>query len=102
MTTDDAWMSKGLCRTVMNPDPIFFPVVRKGEHHNYREAKMICHDCPVRKVCFAYAITHRITEGVWGGTTPNERKQVPISHRIQIRKVWWVHFPGSKTYAVRR
>lgn len=39
----------------------------------YKEAKMICKDCSVRSDCLNFAIRNKITDGIWGGLTPNER-----------------------------
>jgi hypothetical protein len=40
-------------------------------------AKRICAECHFRRPCLSYAVTFpgRL-EGVWGGTTPKERKEI--------------------------
>lgn len=38
------------------------------------EAKSICADCPVRVLCFTYALGNE-QHGVWGGTTADERDE---------------------------
>jgi WhiB family redox-sensing transcriptional regulator len=38
-------------------------------------AVAICFQCPVVDKCLAYAIEAREREGIWGGTTPIERRQ---------------------------
>lgn len=37
-------------------------------------AKAICGRCLVRPECLAYAVTHDIRDGVWGGTSGQERR----------------------------
>lgn len=44
-------------------------------------AKAICHRCPVREACLAYALP-RVLDGVWGGTTGRER--VALRRRLGI------------------
>ena len=67
------WMSRGACRQA---DPeLFFPVaavtgpaVRQAE-----AAKSVCGRCDVRANCLSYALKV-MPEGIWGGTTPEERR----------------------------
>ncbi|WP_283214585.1 WhiB family transcriptional regulator [Mycobacteroides abscessus] len=37
-------------------------------------AKQICRRCPVREPCSSYAIAAGESFGVWGATTPRERR----------------------------
>lgn len=37
-------------------------------------AKVVCRDCPVRTLCLADALDHRVEFGVWGGMTERERR----------------------------
>ena len=39
-------------------------------------AKAQCFGCPVRAECLAYALDQNEVFGVWGGTDPEERKQL--------------------------
>ena len=66
------WMSRGACH---GEDPeLFFPVATNGAAvHQITAAKAACARCPVRAICLAYAVTTR-QEGIWGGTTPDERR----------------------------
>ena len=67
------WMSRGACRQA---DPeLFFPIaavagpaVRQAE-----AAKSVCGRCDVRANCLSYALKV-MPEGIWGGTTPEERR----------------------------
>lgn len=45
-----------------------------GGNANY--AKNACRMCPVMAQCAEYAITHREEYGIWGGTSPAERKAI--------------------------
>jgi WhiB family redox-sensing transcriptional regulator len=41
-----------------------------------RRAMAVCRACPVRPECLAFALTTRQHEGIWGGTTPFERRRL--------------------------
>jgi WhiB family redox-sensing transcriptional regulator len=53
------------------PGDLFFP--EKGERN--RNVRRICIGCEVRQSCLEFAIAHD-EEGVWGGTTQFERRQL--------------------------
>ena len=36
-------------------------------------AKAICSRCPISLKCLEYAVTERVTDGIYGGLTPPER-----------------------------
>lgn len=38
--------------------------------------KQVCATCPVRAECGEYAITNRITIGIWGGMTNRTRRRI--------------------------
>jgi WhiB family redox-sensing transcriptional regulator len=63
---------------VCKQDPdLFFP---EGQgaivYQTLKEAKAICMPCPLRDACLTYALVADMYEGVWGGTTPLERKAI--------------------------
>ena len=73
---DQEWMAEGLC--VGEPVDLWFPdSAGDGDATSARwdEARAICEQCPVRDECGQYAETHRINDGMWGGTTPKERRR---------------------------
>ena len=37
-------------------------------------ARQVCATCPVRQPCLEYALSNRITSGIWGGQTERERR----------------------------
>ena len=88
MSSDDGWMVDAACRGLDNPDPIFFPRKRKGVKTDYSAAKRICADCPVRMSCLAFAIAHKIADGVWGGYSDSERKAISRDVKLQLRRKW--------------
>jgi WhiB family transcriptional regulator, redox-sensing transcriptional regulator len=65
------WMLRGACRQA---DPeLFFPVAAKEPAERQIEAaKAVCASCAVRASCLSYALEAK-AEGIWGGTTQQER-----------------------------
>lgn len=61
-------MGDALCAQT-DPDT-FHPA--PGE--SLRSARSVCLACPVRAECLAYALDHNERHGVWGGTSPRERR----------------------------
>jgi WhiB family redox-sensing transcriptional regulator len=60
------------------PDLFFPPDEHKQQRINenyYQPAKTLCALCPIQLQCLEYALTTNQTDGVWGGTTPQERKR---------------------------
>lgn len=43
-------------------------------HILYTQAKTLCASCPLQAMCASYAIDNE-AYGVWGGMTPNERRE---------------------------
>jgi WhiB family transcriptional regulator, redox-sensing transcriptional regulator len=59
----------------------FFP-----EHGaNIGKQRAFCSDCPVRLPCLQYALDHELNDGVWGGTSPTERKNLRRARRLSQR-----------------
>jgi WhiB family redox-sensing transcriptional regulator len=54
-------------------DPeLWFPA--SGDRAAAERAKAICRICPVRSACLEWALAANERTGIWGGTTPNERR----------------------------
>ena len=70
------WRDKASCRGL--DIAAFFPV--EGDAAAIARAKDVCADCPVRADCLSYAVEHNQTEGIWGGTTRQERRK--------LRRLW--------------
>lgn len=91
-TRDQSWREQAECRPGNGHSPeTFFPPTRKP-YETRREsrsakllrleqetkAKSICRACPVSLECYDEAIANREPEGVWGGTTAEERGITPL------------------------
>jgi WhiB family transcriptional regulator, redox-sensing transcriptional regulator len=70
MTGSVDWMRDALC-TEVGPDP-FFP----DPYTQPRDAKRVCARCPVQAPCLEYALETNQPDGVWGGTTPADRRRL--------------------------
>ena len=66
------WMSRGACQ---REDPeLFFPIAVTGPAvEQISAAKRVCLRCPVRAACLSFGLK-TTQEGIWGGTTPDERR----------------------------
>ncbi len=63
------WMRDGLCREPEYAELPWFP----PRGHTPAVLKEICGRCVVRDECLAYAQSHGIDHGIWGGLSPRER-----------------------------
>jgi WhiB family transcriptional regulator, redox-sensing transcriptional regulator len=68
-----SWRDVGLCR---NKDPnLFFPLGKgRAAFEQAEVAKAFCLVCPSREPCLAFALATGQASGVWGGTSPEERR----------------------------
>lgn len=63
-----------LCK--QDPD-LWFPEGQGAAvYASLKEAKAACMPCPLRDQCLTFALVADKNEGVWGGTTPIERKNI--------------------------
>lgn len=71
------WTDHAACRGV---DPeLFFPVSTRGPaQEDVAEAKRVCARCPVAAECLAWALRAGESAGIWGGTTPEERRYLRL------------------------
>ncbi len=67
---DLKWMDDGRCMGLSPTE--FFPTDGDG----VIDAQQICDGCPVIDECLEYALTNRIFQGVWGGTSERERRRI--------------------------
>lgn len=74
------WRLQALCRT-MDPD-LFY----SDKPDDQIIAVNTCWLCPARLDCFDYATNVKTRQdfGVWGGTTPAERRQIRVP-RVRIK-----------------
>jgi WhiB family redox-sensing transcriptional regulator len=75
MTAPANWRDDAACR---NADPeLFFPLGTAGPAlGQVREARRICQACRAQTQCLAWALDNEVTDGVWGGTTEDERRVI--------------------------
>jgi WhiB family transcriptional regulator, redox-sensing transcriptional regulator len=75
---DQTWQRQAACRGPQKS--VFFPPThfeKKDERESReRRAKEICSECSVRMACLQYALQIREPNGVWGGMSESERKQI--------------------------
>jgi WhiB family redox-sensing transcriptional regulator len=75
MTVHSNWRDDAACRDADRD--LFFPVGTTGPAlRHIDEAKRICRACPAQTQCLAWALDHGVTDGVWGGTTADERRAI--------------------------
>ncbi|MFD4577260.1 WhiB family transcriptional regulator [Streptomyces sp. NPDC058417] len=74
MTAAD-WRHQAACR---EEDPeLFFPVGNSGPALAQAEdAKAVCRRCFVRPTCLDWALASGQTDGVWGGLSEGERRNL--------------------------
>jgi hypothetical protein len=70
---DLSWRTRGVCQTV---DPeIFFPAPSEPAD----AAVKLCRTCDVQGACLAWALEVGDCHGVWGATTPRERRAMLVA-----------------------
>jgi WhiB family transcriptional regulator, redox-sensing transcriptional regulator len=69
------WRHRAICASV-DPEG-FFPVGETGPADDQTEqAKSVCRRCPVIDECLAWAVSTGQHDGVWGGLSEDERRQL--------------------------
>lgn len=70
------WMGDAACRGITDAD-VFFPNGNGGIYSKQvQTAKDICRTCPVTDACLQRALDLHPVDGIWGGTTESERRQM--------------------------
>lgn len=70
------WQTRAACR---DTDPErFFPTAQDygAVRSQVQAARAVCQSCPVLRDCRAWAVETGEAYGVWGGTTPTERREI--------------------------
>ena len=66
------WFALALCRGLpLDPDPFFEP-------DDLSTAKAICMACPVQAECLRDGLAGDVADGIWGGFTSNERREILV------------------------
>jgi WhiB family redox-sensing transcriptional regulator len=86
------WTDNAACRAPGTDPELFFPVSETGmAHRQVTQAKAVCGRCPVAEQCLEWAVRSGEPEGIWGGTTPQERRELrselPRATRADSRRV---------------
>jgi WhiB family redox-sensing transcriptional regulator len=68
------WKDRAACHGIEDPDIFWPPGNTPLVLARYLpKAKRVCNGCPVRAECLAYALATDQLDGIWAGTTPDER-----------------------------
>ena len=66
-----SWHERAACHQHPESEAFF------GDERSQKNiAITVCRTCPVVDECLQHALDERETEGVWGGTTPDQRKDL--------------------------
>jgi hypothetical protein len=77
------WRQRAACQAPGVDPELFFPVGDFGPAlPQAAAAKRVCARCPVRASCLAWALRGGEQDGIWGGTTPGERRRL----RARLRR----------------
>lgn len=78
---DSTWRTRGVCQSV---DPeTFFPAPSEPAD----AAVALCRTCDVQGACLAWALDVGDCHGIWGATTPRERRAMLVAWRGQAQRV---------------
>ena len=71
------WPELAACRDPDVDPEIFFPLAEAGPGaRQIAAARAVCARCPVVMYCLDWALRAGEPEGIWGGTTPDERRRL--------------------------
>jgi WhiB family transcriptional regulator, redox-sensing transcriptional regulator len=84
------WQRHGSCRGLSSE--LFFPDdddSRERRRHREKQAKSICHDCPVLVECRNHAMRTPEKYGVWGAMSARERARLRarLGERVSVREL---------------
>jgi WhiB family redox-sensing transcriptional regulator len=83
---EDHWTTYAACSGVDDAE-IFFPLVYdQAAVFQIAEAKKVCGRCVSREQCLSWALRAGEPDGIWGGTTPDERRHLRRRLGIQSTK----------------
>lgn len=81
-----SWQAKAKCYPEMAEDFFPFGDERQVEvREQYEYLRRFCRPCPVREMCLQWAIEQNYDEGMFGGTTPKERRRMRSALQRQVK-----------------
>ena len=78
-------LTRGLCREI--GVELFFPEEGSSGTDIYSFSRKICAGCVVRNECLEWAVKHE-DHGMWGGTSPVERRKIRRARNIILQEVY--------------
>lgn len=78
------WREQAVCSQV--DSDLWFP--EKGEWGKSQQARDVCSRCPVINECLEFALTNGEVNGIWGGTTHEQRKELGYKEREHRKSDW--------------
>jgi WhiB family transcriptional regulator, redox-sensing transcriptional regulator len=89
------WRAASAC---LNTDPdVFFPVaVGTAAAKQIARALRICQGCSVRQQCLDFAMRSGEKDGIWGGTTPEDRVRARRALNRRPARRTWPEAPASR------
>ena len=69
------WMDDASCQNDPDPD-LWFRGAELTQYADRETAIGICSLCSVREKCLNYALTENLTDGIFGGLTPEQRRKI--------------------------
>lgn len=77
MSDFQEWRELRNCRDI--PTEVFYP--ERGDNLGMEAAKSICRKCVVREECAEFALQYDMEDGVFGGLSGNQRRQIRRSRK---------------------
>jgi WhiB family redox-sensing transcriptional regulator len=78
-------LTRGLCREI--GIELFYPEEGGSGTDIYSYSRTICGRCVVKKECLEWAVRHE-DHGMWGGTTPSERRKIRRQRKLLLQEVY--------------
>lgn len=75
---DSSWVERALCA---ESDPSIFLGDAQSGH---KLAISVCNRCPVKTDCLDFALKNGENKGIWGGTTPEERRKLALRMSVGL------------------
>lgn len=76
---DGTWRESAACRFA-EPKTFFPAGDSDADLETVKQAMAMCRTCPVREDCLLFALETKQVDGIWGGTTEEERRR--------LRRAW--------------